>query len=113
MSFLILALAPVLIALVAIVSIMYGTKDISVVTVWQAITAFDPLNVDHQIIRTGRIPRVAAVLLVGAFLAVAGAVMQGITRNYLASPSLMGVNDGSAFVITLVIVFSQVYRIIK
>ncbi len=105
MSFLILALAPVLIALVAIVSIMYGTKDISVVTVWQAITAFDPLNVDHQIIRTGRIPRVAAVLLVGAFLAVAGAVMQGITRNYLASPSLMGVNDGSAFVITLVIVF--------
>lgn len=105
MSFSILAVSPLLIALVALVSVMYGTKDISVITVWQAISAFDPSNVDHQIIRTGRIPRIGAVLLVGAFLAVAGAVMQGITRNYLASPSLMGVNDGSAFVITLAIVF--------
>ena len=104
-SFSILAIAPFLIALVALISVMYGTKDISAITVWQSMTAFDPSDVDHQIIRTGRIPRVAAVLLVGAFLAVAGAVMQGITRNYLASPSLMGVNDGSAFVITLAIVF--------
>ena len=90
---------------------MYGTKDISAITVWQSMTAFDPSDVDHQIIRTGRIPRVAAVLLVGAFLAVAGAVMQGITRNYLASPSLMGVNDGSAFVITLAIVFSRATKL--
>lgn len=104
-SFSILAIAPFLIALVALISVMYGTKDISALTVWQSMTAFDPSDVDHQIIRTGRIPRIAAVLLVGAFLAVAGAVMQGITRNYLASPSLMGVNDGSAFVITLAIVF--------
>lgn len=104
-AFSIVAASPFLIAIVALVSVMYGTKDISAITVWQAITAFDPSNVDHQIIRTGRIPRIAAVLLVGAFLAVAGAVMQGITRNYLASPSLMGVNDGSAFMITLAIVF--------
>lgn len=113
MSFSILAISPFLIALVALISVMYGTKDISAITVWQSMTAFDPSDVDHQIIRTGRIPRVAAVLLVGAFLAVAGAVMQGITRNYLASPSLMGVNDGSAFVITLAIVFFQGYQTIK
>ncbi|WP_432702353.1 FecCD family ABC transporter permease [Lysinibacillus sphaericus] len=104
-SFSILVASPFLIAIVALISVMYGTKDISVLTVWQAITVFDPANIDHQIIRTSRIPRICAVLLVGAFLAVAGAVMQGITRNYLASPSLMGVNDGSAFVITLAIVF--------
>jgi len=84
---------------------MYGTKDISLANIWQAITNFDETNIDHQIIWTGRIPRALAVLMVGAFLAVAGSVMQGITRNYLASPSLMGVNDGSAFVITLAIVF--------
>ncbi|OEC03711.1 ferrichrome ABC transporter permease [Lysinibacillus sphaericus] len=104
-SFSILVASPFLIAIVALIAVMYGTKDISVLTVWQAITVFDPANIDHQIIRTSRIPRICAVLLVGAFLAVAGAVMQGITRNYLASPSLMGVNDGSAFVITLAIVF--------
>ena len=67
MAFSILAAAPILIAIVALVSVMYGTKDISAITVWQAVTAFDPSNVDHQIIRTGRIPRIAAVLLVGSF----------------------------------------------
>ena len=103
--FTILTLSPFFILAIAFLSIIYGTKDISLLTVWEAIRHFDEGNVDHQIIWTSRIPRIAAVLLVGAFLAVAGAVMQGITRNYLASPSLMGVNDGSAFMITLAIVF--------
>ena len=103
--YLIFVIAPVLILLITVISVMYGTKDISVLTVWDAIFHFDEGNVDHQIVRTGRVPRAIAVLVVGGFLAVAGAVMQGITRNYLASPSLMGVNDGSAFVITLAIIF--------
>ncbi len=97
--------SPLFIMLVIILSILYGAKDISFITAWQAISQFDETNVDHQIIRTSRLPRVIAALLVGAFLAVAGAMMQGITRNYLASPSIMGVNDGSAFVITLALVF--------
>ena len=101
----ILISSPFFICVIALFSILYGTKDISALTVWHSIFNFDGNNIDHQIIRTSRIPRILAVILVGAFLAVAGAVMQGITRNYLASPSLMGVNDGSAFVITLAIVF--------
>lgn len=101
----ILAISPLFIGIIALISILYGTKDISFYTVWEAIAHFDQANIDHQIIRTNRIPRAVAVLLVGAFLAVAGAVMQGITRNFLASPSLMGVNDGSAFEITIAIVF--------
>lgn len=102
---LILVSSPFFIALAILLSILYGAKDISALTAWQAFTAFDENNVDHQIILTSRLPRVAAALLVGSFLAVAGAIMQGITRNYLASPSLMGVNDGSAFVITIALVF--------
>lgn len=97
--------APILILAVTFISIIYGTKDISLHTIWQSIVNFDKSDPDHQIIRSNRIPRAIAVLCVGAFLAVAGAIMQGITRNYLASPSLMGVNDGSAFVITLAVVF--------
>lgn len=97
--------APILIVAVTFMSIIYGTKDISLHTIWQSIVNFDKSDPDHQIIRSNRIPRAIAVLCVGAFLAVAGAIMQGITRNYLASPSLMGVNDGSAFVITLAVVF--------
>lgn len=97
--------APILIVAVTFISIIYGTKDISLHTIWQSIVNFDKSDPDHQIIRSNRIPRAIAVLCVGSFLAVAGAIMQGITRNYLASPSLMGVNDGSAFVITLAVVF--------
>ena len=101
----ILIVSPLFIALAIVLSILFGAKDISLLTVWQAITQFDENNVDHNIIMTSRLPRVIAALLVGAFLAVAGAVMQGITQNYLASPSIMGVNDGSAFVITIAMVF--------
>ncbi len=101
----ILVISPLFIVLAIIVSISYGAKEISPFTIWEALTQFNGNNVDHNIITTARLPRVIAALLVGAFLAVSGAVMQGMTRNYLASPSIMGVNDGSAFVITLATVF--------
>lgn len=103
--FIILAITPFFILIITLTSIMYGTKEMSMLTAWEALFSFDEASVDHQIIWTARLPRAIAVLVVGAFLAVAGAVMQGITRNYLASPSLMGVNDGSAFVITLAVIF--------
>lgn len=101
----ILTISPIFIVLTILLSVLYGAKEIDAVTIWQAITQFDKGNVDHNIIVTSRLPRVVAALFVGAFLAVSGAVMQGVTRNYLASPSIMGVNDGSAFVITLAMVF--------
>lgn len=97
-------ITPIFIIGISIISVLYGTKDISIQTIWQALVHFDASNPDHQIVRTSRIPRAIAVLFVGGFLAVAGAIMQGVTRNYLASPSLMGVNDGSAFVITLALI---------
>ncbi|MBA9086041.1 iron complex transport system permease protein [Fontibacillus solani] len=101
----ILLASPLFIVLAIVLSVLSGVKDIEAITIWQAITQFDASNVDHNIIMTSRLPRVVAALFVGAFLAVSGAVMQGITRNYLASPSIMGVNDGSAFVITIAMVF--------
>lgn len=95
----------VIIILLAVETLCIGTKDIPLSTVYDAFFNFDDSNKDHQIVITGRLPRALATIFVGAFLAVAGSLMQGITRNYLASPSLMGVNDGSAFVITLLLVF--------
>lgn len=97
-------LGAALVAVTFIVSIMYGTKTIGYSTVWNALFHFDSESMDHLIVRTSRMPRAAAALLIGAFLAVSGALMQGMTRNYLASPSIMGVTDGSVFVITLCMV---------
>lgn len=46
-----------------------------------------------------RVPRTQLGLLAGAGLAVAGAVMQGITRNPIASPSVLGINAGASFAV--------------
>ncbi|WP_138494018.1 FecCD family ABC transporter permease [Paenibacillus pinistramenti] len=97
----ILVCSPIVIALVVILSVTFGAKSISGITVWNAIFHFNPDNVDHQIIIHSRLPRALGALLIGACLAVSGAIMQGMTRNYLASPSIMGVSDGAVFAVTL------------
>jgi iron complex transport system permease protein len=101
-----LSVSPLLIVLTVLISILYGAVNIDARTVWEAVFHFDPGNVNHQIIVSSRLPRALGALLIGAFLAVSGALMQGMTRNYLASPSIMGVSDGSAFVITLCMILS-------
>ncbi|TCL70691.1 iron complex transport system permease protein [Hydrogenispora ethanolica] len=101
LPYLILLAAPVLILVMVFLSIRYGAKQMDWDTVQTALLHFDPDNVNHQIIIGSRLPRAAGTLLIGAALAVSGALMQGITGNYLASPSLMGVTDGSALAITL------------
>ncbi|ELA9844341.1 iron chelate uptake ABC transporter family permease subunit [Vibrio parahaemolyticus] len=58
--------------------------------------AFDEGNMLHQILATLRAPRTYAGLLIGASLAVSGVLMQGLTRNPLASPSILGINAGAA-----------------
>lgn len=100
-----LVLGVVLIIIISVLSVAYGTKPMSFGTVLNAIFHADPENIDHVIVRTSRIPRTAGALLIGAFLAVSGALMQGMTRNYLASPSIMGISDGSVFAVTLCMVF--------
>lgn len=57
---------------------------------------FDESNMTHQILATLRAPRAYVGLLIGASLAVSGVLMQGLTRNPLASPSILGINAGAA-----------------
>jgi len=101
----ILLVAPAVAILIIFFSVLYGAKNITSDTIWDAFLRFDPDSVDHQIIMTSRLPRVIGAMLIGAFLAVSGALMQGMTRNYLASPSIMGVSDGSVFAVTLCMIF--------
>jgi iron complex transport system permease protein len=96
-----LAVSPLFIAVTLMLSIMYGAKPMDWKTALDAFFSFDAANVDHQIVLHSRLPRAAGAVLIGAFLAVSGAIMQGMTRNFLASPSVLGVTDGAAFVITL------------
>ncbi len=82
-------------------SILYGSADIKVSTIWQSLVQFDTLQTSHQIIHNLRIPRALAATLIGAALAVSGSIMQGMTRNPLASPSIMGVTAGATFMMAI------------
>ncbi len=66
-------------------------------------------SLEHQAIVTAiRLPRVIACLAIGAALAVAGAAMQGLFRNPLADPGLVGVSNGAALAAITAIVFGPV-----
>lgn len=87
------------------VSLVYGTKDLQWTTVWQALFAYDPDIKGHQIVQDIRFPRALAAALIGAYLALSGAVMQALTRNPLAEPSLLGVSYGAAFALVVTMAF--------
>lgn len=58
---------------------------------------------EQIIVWSVRLPRVIAAMSVGAALAVAGAIMQAVTRNPLADPGILGVNSGAAFAVVLLL----------
>lgn len=66
---------------------------------------FNPKLTQHQIIQELRLPRALAGALVGVGFAVSGAIMQGMTRNPLADPGLLGINAGAGFVLALCFAF--------
>lgn len=94
-----------LLLLACAASISFGAADMSLRLAWSSIFHFDPSLEEHQIIRTFRLPRTAADLMVGCGLAVCGAVMQGTTRNPLADSGLLGISAGSTFAIALCMSF--------
>lgn len=97
-----LLLAVAALGVVAIISVRYGSKPIPLGEVFDAFLAFNGSN-DHLIIRSLRVPRTMVGLGVGAALGLAGGLMQGVTRNPLADPGILGVNAGAAFAVVIAI----------
>jgi len=84
-----------LLALV-VLSLTVGARPIAPGVVWQALVAGDPENADHVVVLTQRVPRTIIGICAGAALALAGTVMQGMTRNPFADPGLLGLNAGAS-----------------
>lgn len=81
-------------------AISLGTEVIQITEVWNSL--IDQTNdLDQLLIRDVRIPRVLAALFTGGILGVCGAIIQGVTRNPIAEPSLLGVSQGATLVIAL------------
>nr|WP_232662053.1 iron chelate uptake ABC transporter family permease subunit [Pseudonocardia sp. TRM90224] len=81
-------------------SIAVGAKPIPIGNVWDAL--FFPTGTEDDIVvRSLRIPRTWLGVMAGAALGLAGALIQGHTRNPLADPGLLGVNAGAAFLVVI------------
>jgi iron complex transport system permease protein len=86
-------------------SIAIGAADIRLSTVWDALFRFDPERSSHHVVRDLRVPRALGSALVGAGFAVAGAMMQGMTRNPLADSGLLGLNAGAGLMLAVCFAF--------
>lgn len=98
-----LAFAILVLLLSLLWSITLGAADINRATVFAALLDFDESAFEHLIIRTVRLPRVLGGFMVGLALAVAGAIMQALTRNPLADSGILGINAGAAFAVVVTV----------
>jgi iron complex transport system permease protein len=84
---------------VVLASLALGVRDVSLPVVWDALTAPVAGDMDHDVILGQRVPRTLVGLAAGLALGVAGAVIQGVTRNPIADPGLLGLNSGASFAV--------------
>ena len=88
-----------------------GSKDISLTNTYTAFTQFDPQNSDHLLVYHLRVPRTLIAALSGAALAVAGLLMQSLTRNPMADAGVLGINAGASLLIVLFIAITGISSI--
>tara|TARA_B110000902_G_scaffold147384_1_gene169986 strand:+ start:1795 stop:2820 length:1026 start_codon:yes stop_codon:yes gene_type:complete len=100
-----------LLPVIALYSMTVGTVSISMAEAFSAaanslFSGADTVDQTQVILFDIRLPRILLAVLVGAVLASTGAVMQGLFRNPLADPSLIGVSGGASVGASLMIVFA-------
>jgi iron complex transport system permease protein len=92
-----------LLALAMLASVAFGSRDVGWADVWAGIGgATDTIE---RAAVAKRVPRTLLAVLVGAALAVSGAVMQGVTRNPLADPGILGVNMGASLAVVVAVAY--------
>jgi iron complex transport system permease protein len=97
----------VLLAVAAVLSLVIGARSLSPAEVWQGL-AGDPgtdqrLTEITLIVQTLRVPRTVLAVVAGLALGIAGALIQGHTRNPIADTGLLGVNSGASFAVVLAV----------
>ncbi len=87
-----------------LLSISVGAANIPLLEVWRLVFSPDDTT-NSLIVQTLRLPRAVVALMVGSSLAISATLLQGVTRNPLAGPGILGVNAGAALGILVGIVF--------
>ena len=90
-----------LIVVVSLASLAWGAREVPFAEVWRAL--FSPVagDNDHAVVRDLRVSRTLVGIVGGAALGAAGALMQGVTRNPIADPGLLGVNAGASLAVVV------------
>jgi iron complex transport system permease protein len=91
-----------LLAVVVLLGIAVGARSIALPDVWAALVS-PTGGEDDAVVRSLRLPRTLLGVVAGAALGVAGALIQGHTRNPLADPGLLGVSAGAAFAVCVAV----------
>ncbi|WP_101258847.1 FecCD family ABC transporter permease [Streptomyces barkulensis] len=97
-------------ALAVLLSLAVGSRAIAPDAVYEALVHGGD-GPAAQVVRTMRAPRTLLAVLVGAALGLAGCVMQGLTRNPIAEPGILGVSQGAALGVVLAIAFAGVHTL--
>ena len=107
LSFLALAVAAM------IISLVFGSADITLSKIWQTLWSSELKDTQDMVIWNIRFPRNIVAALVGANLAVAGAILQAVMKNPLADPQIVGISSGAglAGVIILILFPSWEYLV--
>lgn len=98
----------ILVAAGILAAAILGAKAVPLKTVWDSLFHYKE-ELDLMLVRDSRLPRALCSVLVGGLLAMTGAVMQGITRNVIAEPSIMGVTQGATLAVAIASVHASVY----
>lgn len=107
-KFITLVIIGVILAAVGIIAATcVGAKTISLETIYHSIFHYEE-QLDMQLVRDSRLPRAICSALVGGMLAMAGAMMQGITRNPVAEPSMIGMTQGAVLAVAAITVYGTI-----
>lgn len=87
-----------------LLSVRIGTVELSYSDIWQILIGKGDQRL-RMVFIDFRLPRTMIAVMIGAALAVSGAIMQGVSRNSLADPGLLGINAGAGLMVMLYVFF--------
>ncbi|MBV1936729.1 iron ABC transporter permease [Streptomyces sp. BV286] len=105
-----LAAAVVALLLAVLFSLAVGARAVPPSAVWDALLNGGH-SADAEVVRGLRVPRTLVGLMVGAGLALAGTALQGITRNPIADPGILGISQGASVGVVLAIAFAGIHTL--
>ncbi|WP_030569346.1 FecCD family ABC transporter permease [Streptomyces aureocirculatus] len=105
-----MAAAVVALLLAVLFSLAVGARAIAPYEVFDALIGGGH-GADAEVVREMRLPRTLVGVMVGAALAVAGTALQGITRNPIADPGILGISQGASVGVVLAIAYAGVHTL--